>query len=485
MIRTRFAPSPTGYLHVGGLRTALYAYLFAKKFNGAFILRIEDTDQTRQVKDATENLIKILKYFELNYDEGPDIGGPYEPYIQSQRTQIYQQHTRTLLENNHAYRCFCTKEELGEMRAKQSIKKLPPMYDKRCRYLNKNEIDQKLTQKIPHVVRLKVPENQNIIFKDLIRGMVEVVSNTIDDQVLLKSDGFPTYHLANVVDDHHMKISHVIRAEEWLPSTPKHLILYRAFEWDPPQFAHLPLLLNSDKSKLSKRQGDVAVEDYLKKGYLKEAILNFVALLGWNPGSGQTEEIFSLTELIQKFSLDKVQKAGAIFNIEKLDWMNGLYIRKLPLNQLIKLLIPYLAKEAWFKKIPNEYLEQCVTLEQERIKKLSDAPKLLKFFFVENLEYDQALFLNEKMKVDLNVAKIALENALLALAQLENFHNQESIKESLTKVIAQLQLKNGQVLWPLRVALTGEKYSPGVFEIIRVLGKEKSLQRIKSALKQF
>ncbi len=331
MIKTRFAPSPTGYLHVGGLRTALYAYLFAKKNNGKFILRIEDTDQKRFVEGATENLINTLKWAGLEYDEGPNLDGSdkgeFGPYTQSKRTEIYKEHANKLIESGHAYRCFCTKERLEEMREQQQKNKNAPMYDRHCCDLPESEIKANLEEGKVFVVRQKIPY-ELIKFKDLIRGNVQFHGKTIDDQVLVKSDGYPTYHLANVVDDHLMGITHVIRAEEWLPSTPKHIALYHAFGWEVPEFAHLPLLLNDDRSKLSKRQGDVAVEEYIKKGYLQESVINFVVFLGWNPGSGNEQEIFNMEELIKIFDLEKVHKAGAVFNLEKLDWFNWKWLKE-------------------------------------------------------------------------------------------------------------------------------------------------------------
>ena len=283
-VRVRFAPSPTGFLHVGGLRTALFNYLFARNSGGKFILRIEDTDRARYVEGAVDNLITTLRWAGLDYDEGPVVGGDFGPYVQSERLAIYKKHVDVLLEKRVAYRCFCTPERLDAMRKEQEKKKLQPKYDRTCLSLSENEIEANLSAGKPYVVRLKVPDNVTIKFSDIIRGDVEFASERVDDQVLLKSDGYPTYHLANVVDDHLMNISHVIRGEEWLSSTPKHVLLYEAFGWELPKFAHLPLLLNPDRSKLSKRQGDVAVEDYRDKGYLKEALVNFVALLGWNPG---------------------------------------------------------------------------------------------------------------------------------------------------------------------------------------------------------
>ena len=314
MIRTRFAPSPTGFLHVGGLRTALYCYLFAKKNNGKFILRIEDTDQSRKVDGAMENLIDTLKWAGINFDEGPTVGGDFGPYIQSERLNIYHEHAQKLVDEDKAYFCFCSPERLDEVRKKQIELKIPPQYDRLCRELPKEIIEQKKSNGEKFVVRMKVPLIGETTFVDLIRGNVTIANKVLDDQVLLKSDGFPTYHLAVVVDDHFMKISHVIRGEEWLPSTPKHILLYKYFGWELPHFAHLPLLLNPDKSKLSKRQGDVAVEDYKAKGYLKEAIVNFISLLGWNPGDNR--EIFSLEELKMNFHLNELEKVE-LFLISK------------------------------------------------------------------------------------------------------------------------------------------------------------------------
>ncbi|OGJ51198.1 glutamate--tRNA ligase, partial [Candidatus Peregrinibacteria bacterium RIFOXYB2_FULL_32_7] len=475
MIKTRFAPSPTGYLHVGSLRTALYSYLFARKNNGKFILRIEDTDQERFVEGAMESLIRILKVMGLEYDEGVigsrklEVGslefeekGNYGPYIQSKRSEIYKEYADKLLKSGHAYRCFCSKERLDAMRENQKARKLATMYDQKCAYLSEEEVQKNLDQNLPFVIRLKISHDETIGFEDMIRGKVEFKGYTIDDQVLMKSDGLPTYHLANVVDDHLMEITHVIRGEEWLPSTPKHVALYKAFGWEKPIFAHLPLLLNPDKTKLSKRQGDVAVEDYLKKGYIKEALINFVALLGWNPGTEQ--EIFSMQELIQAFDFSKVQKAGAVFDHEKLDWMNGKYLREMPFANLAKEIYKVLKEEDWFDLEENdEYFKKVLRLNCERMKKFSEAKDLMKFFFIDKFDYDKNLFLHEKMNVDANMARKTLTVVLKTLENLpdKNFESEEEIKLVLMKVINDLGVKNGQVLWPLRVALTNEKFSPG------------------------
>jgi len=325
-VRVRFAPSPTGYLHIGGLRTALYNYLFAKKHNGSFILRIEDTDRNRYVEGAVENLINALKWCGINYDEGPEIGGQFGPYLQSQRLEEYKKYAKKLIANGNAYYCFCTPDRLEKLREEQQKLKLPQAkYDKHCLSLSQKEIDQNLSNNLQHVIRLDVKSNVKINFDDMIREHVEFDGSSVDDQVLIKSDGYPTYHLANVVDDHLMGITHVIRGEEWLSSTPKHVLLYDALNWQRPVFAHLPLLLNPDRSKLSKRQGDVAVEDYKAKGYLKEALINFVALLGWN--AGDDKEFYLIDELVENFSLERVNKSGAVFDIEKLNWLNAEHLR--------------------------------------------------------------------------------------------------------------------------------------------------------------
>lgn len=486
MLKTRFAPSPTGLLHVGGLRTALYSYLFARQNKGEFVLRIEDTDQKRYVEGAVENLIRTLEWFGIDYDEGPFINktgeieekGKNGSYFQSKRTEIYKKYGQELLDKGHAYRCFCAEERLTKMREDQIAKKQAPMYDRTCLKLTPKKIEEKISAGVPFVIRQKMPSIGTIKFYDIVRGDMEFNPKTIDDQVLIKSDGFPTYHLANVVDDHTMGITHVIRGEEWLPSTPKHIALYNAFGWTPPVFAHLPLLLNPDKTKLSKRQGDVAAEDYMTKGYLKEAIINFIALLGWNPGT--TEEFFTLEDLIKKFSIERVQKAGAVFNIEKLDWLNGHYLRLKTPEELAKLILPRLQTK-WFKETDfanTAYFLKAIKTIQTRLKTLAEAPDMLKFFFVEEPTFDLPLLLNEKMKVDKETAIKALEESKKDLESLKDFSNIQKIQEALTETIKRLGFKNGQVLWPLRVALTGEKYSPGTFEVIEALGKEQTLKRI-------
>ncbi len=474
-VRTRFAPSPTGYLHVGGLRTALYSYLFAKQNNGRFILRLEDTDIERYVKDAAETIYGSLKWAGLKYDEGPDIGGAYGPYIQSQRLEIYKKYADELIKKGYAYYCFCDKETLKKMRNEQIAKKQPPKYDKRCLNLASGEIQKKLSVGQPHIIRMKIPDNRVIEFNDLIRGKVFYNTNELDDQVILKSDGYPTYHLAVVIDDHLMRITHVTRTEEWLPSTPKHILLYEYFGWETPQWAHLPLLLNPDKSKMSKRKGDVAVENYIKKGYLPETMINFLAFLGWNPGT--EKEIYSMKELLKDFSLEKVHKPGAIFNIEKLNWYNQYYIKRLPEKKLFEKCESYLPYEKNFKE---EQIIKMLNLEKERAKTLAEIGESVKFFF-ELPEYDK------KILVWKNATEAHTKKSLEILCDIikrvpEGKFKKEKIQELIMSE-AEKSGDRGIMLWPMRAALSGQRASPGPFEIAEVLGKKITLNRLKYAIK--
>jgi len=481
-VRVRFAPSPTGYLHVGGLRTALYNFLFAKKTGGKFILRIEDTDRTRYVEGAVENLIKTLEWSGLSCDEGPAVGGEFGPYVQSERTDIYHKHVEMLLGKKTAYRCFCTPERLDEMRKEQQRQKLTAKYDRRCLALSEKEIQENLEAGKPYVVRMKVPDDVTISFSDIIRGDVEFRSEQIDDQVLIKSDGYPTYHLANVVDDHLMKISHVIRGEEWLSSTPKHVLLYQAFGWEMPKFAHLPLLLNPDRSKLSKRQGDVAVEDYQQKGYLKEALINFIALLGWNPGDDR--EIFTLEELEKEFSLDKVNKAGAIFNLEKLNWLNFQYLRRKADNEVLAMLKDYLAQSpnepsAISGQLSDHYLLDVIAAMRERVSFVKDFVEKSPYFFSAPKEYDAAVVQKRWTKQSGEYLKsIASEFSKLVEPQKVDYET------ALHRTAESLKIANGDLIHPLRLAVSGMGEGPGVFDIVSVLGKEETIGRINSAIER-
>lgn len=476
--RVRFAPSPTGYLHIGGLRTALYNYLFAKNTNGKLILRIEDTDRKRFVEGAIENLIDTLRWAGISFDEGPDIGGESGPYLQSERLHTFQEFAQKLISEGKAYYCFCTPERLEKLKEEQQKQKLPQAkYDKHCLHFSKTEIEEKLKSGVAYVIRLNVQPDQKIIFNDVIRETVEFDSNNIDDQVLLKSDGFPTYHLANVVDDYLMKITHVIRGEEWLSSTPKHIILYDYFGWEKPVFAHLPLLLNPDKSKLSKRQGDVAVEDYREKGYLKEALINFVALLGWN--FGDDKEFYDMDELIEKFSLERVHKAGAVFNLEKLNWLNYEHLRRKSDTEVLKMLRTEIEKSEFRSNIySDEYLLKVISAMKERVSFVKEFLTKSPYFFQAPETYEEQ-----------NLKKRWKENSPELLSKLkEKFEelvspSKENYEKALDEIANQLNVSKGQLVHPLRIAVSGVGEGPGVYDIVSVLGKDETISRINAALK--
>ncbi len=499
-VRVRFAPSPTGFLHIGGLRTAFYNYLFAKKNKGKFILRIEDTDRTRFVAGGTENIMRTLFSIGLRYDEGPVFKkgkiiekGKFGPYFQSKRLSIYQKYAFDLIRNGGAYRCFCDLERLDALRRKQEEDKRPFRYDRKCLTLPKKEIDEHLRRGEKFVVRQRMPEKGETVFEDIIHGAITTKNEILEDHILLKRDGFPTYNFANVIDDHLMKITHVIRGEEFISSTPKHILLYNFFGWTLPKFAHLPLLLNPDRSKLSKRQGDVAAEDYLKKGYLPEALLNFVALLGWNPTDDK--EIFSLKTLVKMFELKKINKSGAVFNPEKLDWFNGVYLRALKLNKFLSRALPFLIAAGILKKkgarsfavsdgekITKKTLKKIVALEQERIKHLDELPEAVSYFFETELHYDPAsLVWKKSAKPETRDRIIKLEKFL---EDLPAGNWNEGKLESIIKAwIKDRGYGNGEVLWPFRVALTGREASPPPFAVAEILGKQKTLFRLQKAEK--
>ncbi len=476
--RVRFAPSPTGYLHVGGLRTALYNFLFARKYSGTFVLRIEDTDRNRYVEGAVENLIKALNWAGLQYDEGPEVGGNFGPYLQSERLEIYKKYANELIEKGKAYYCFCSPERLKALREEQEKQKLPQAkYDKHCLHLSKEEIEEKLNSGIQKVIRLNVVQNETIKFDDIIRGHVEFESNNVDDQVLIKSDGYPTYHLANVVDDHLMKITHVIRGEEWLSSTPKHVLLYDAFGWERPVFAHLPLLLNPDRSKLSKRQGDVAVEDYRDKGYLKEALINFVALLGWN--AGDDKEFYYMNELINNFSLERVNKSGAVFDLQKLNWLNAEHLRKKSNQELLTLLKDEL-KRSKFKDqfFSDEYLIQIIEAMKERVSFIKEFIDSCVYFYQAPVEYEQkAVEKNWRPETSNHLIKLKEEFSKLSNPTKEDY------EQALAKVSEELNVGKGKLIHPLRLALSGQSTGPGMFDLLFILGKDEVINRIETAIK--
>ncbi len=474
--RVRFAPSPTGYLHVGGLRTALYNYLFARNQGGQFILRIEDTDRTRYVEGAVENIISALKWAGLDYDEGPDIGGQFGPYYQSHRLEIYKKYALQLVSEGKAYYAFDTPERLKELREEQMRLKLQPVYDKAALSLSANEVQQKLNNNEPYVIRLNVPKGERIVVNDIIRGRVEFDSDIVDDQILMKSDGFPTYHLANVVDDHLMKITHVIRGEEWLSSAPKHVLLYDFLGWEIPEFAHLPLLLNADRSKLSKRQNDVAVEDYRAKGYLKEGLVNFVALLGWS--AGDNKEIYNLSELVECFSLNRVNNSGAVFNLEKLNWLNTEHLRSKPDAEATEILRSELSSAGIDNsRFSDEFLLKVITSMKERVSFAFEYVSKCRYFYEEFEDYDVES-VSKNWKPDSSDLLLKLYNSYAAL---EN-PTKEDYEHSLKNLATELGIGAGKLIHPLRIAVSGISAGPGVFDITDILGKEITLNRIKQAI---
>lgn len=505
-IRTRFAPSPTGPLHIGSVRTALFNYLFARKNKGDFVLRIEDTDKERSKEEWESQLMKSLEWFGLNWDEGPmmseqqkiDLGnhvvnylGSHAPYRQSERTGIYKKYLQKLIDAGQAYFCFCTKEELDAQ--KQYLMSIgePPVYQGKCRDLPKEKAEEYLKEGKNCVIRFKTPENLKISFIDLIRGKIEFDSSVLGDFVIAKDPENPLYNFTCVVDDAEMEISHVIRGEEHVSNTPKQIVLIRALGLEEPVYAHLPLILNTQKKKMSKREGKTSVTEYIEEGYLPEALINFIALLGWNPGTER--EIFSLDELIAEFSLEKIQKAGAVFNLEKLNWLNGAYLRKKSLKDLTLDCLPYLEKAGFIEsvsldlfriketkeEVSLDWLEKVVSLYQERLKKLSEIVELVDYFFKKEPDYPKEL-LRWKQMSDKEVVE-ALNACLRVISGLKDF-KADNLQEDLFKE-AEKTGDRGNLLWPLRVSLTGKKSSAGPMEIAEVLGKEKTTERIKKAIR--
>jgi glutamyl-tRNA synthetase len=475
-IRLRFAPSPTGFLHIGSLRAALFGYLLAKSWGGKFILRVEDTDQKREVEGATEKLIEVLAKIGIGFDEGPHIGGNYGPYIQTERQQLYNKYATELLEKGTVYRCFCSEERLTEMRATQEAAKQPPRYDRCCRNLSIEESEERAQNGEKFVIRQKMPLEGEVVVYDEIRGEIKFPAADLDDQVLIKSNGIPTYQFANVIDDHLMEISHVTRGDEWLASYPKNILLYQDFDWTPPKFIHMPLILNKEGGgKLSKRKGDVFVEDFLNKGYLPEALINFCVLLGWHPKDDK--EIFSLTELEKEFSLAGMGASPAVFDTEKLDYLNGYYIRQKSNSELATLCSPFL-ETAGFKL--DERLENFVSLGKDRMKKIADTPELLGFFF-KLPDYDSSLLSWKGMENEETKKNLKAIYDLLSGVSLENWQK-ENLETTTLTWIKDSGGKNGDYLWPLRVALSGQKNSPGPLEIAWALGKDETLTRIKKSL---
>ncbi len=480
--RVRIAPSPTGFMHIGTLRTILYNYFLAKKNNGKFVCRVEDTDQDRFVEGAIDAIYDSIKWVGIKFDEGPKEGGNFGPYVQSQRKERHLEIAEELIKKGHAYKCFCSKERLDELRSFQEKMGKPTGYDGKCRELTENEVNEKIKSGEKYVIRMKIPKNTIIKFKDEVRGELEFDSNTLDDHVIFKSDGLATAQLAIPLDDHDMKISQVIRGEEWLPSTPRQVLLFDFMGWERPKYAHLSNILRADGSgkKLSKRDGGAFVSDYIEKGFLPEATISYIPMLGWNPGTPQ--DLFTMDELIEQFSLDKVQKSGSVFDITKFEWVNGNFIRNLSIEELTNRLMPFVEKQEFYKPIPKEKLEEIVKELQPRMKTLLEGAQNTRWYFIlEN--YESNLFLHEKMNVDKEKAKKSLEISLNTLNQTENW-DLETIKANLSEEITKNSLKNGELLWPLRVALTGLPFSPGAYEIANILGKEETIKRIEIGLKK-
>ncbi len=480
--RVRYAPSPTGEPHVGNIRTAIFNWLFAQRTGGAFIIRIEDTDQARKVEGATEDLLESLKWLGLDWDEGPDVGGDYGPYSQSQRLDLYHHAVEGLLETGNAYRCYCTPKRLAEMRREQAEVKGASGYDRRCRGLGRRERHALESGGAASVVRFAMPLDGVTKVTDLIRGEVSFENRLIDDFVMLKSDGFPTYHLANVVDDHAMEITHVLRADEWLASTPRHLLIYRAMGWELPQFAHLPMILAPDKSKLSKRHGATSVLEYRKMGYLPSAMVNFLALLGWSLDN--KTEILPPRELIRHFSLGRVAKSAAVFSSDKLNWMNGHYIRQMAPGELADALLDYWRAypPAAIPELPRkDFVLRIVPLIRERLKTLRDAAAVFPFFFNPVLQYDAGDLIQRRM--DETSTKLALERSLATLRAIPTFDAQ-SIEGALRPLADELGIKVGQLLGTLRVATTGQKVAPPLFQTMEVLGRGRVVTAIREALER-
>ena len=475
-VRTRFAPSPTGYMHIGNLRTALFEYLIAKHEGGDFILRIEDTDQGRLVEGATDIIYDTLKAVGLQHDEGPDIGGDHGPYVQSQRLPMYKKYAEELVELGGAHYCFCSEEEIERQRKEAESLGISFKYDDPCKHISLEEAKARVAAGEPYVIRQTVKNNQETYFDDEVYGRIEVDSDVLDEQILIKSDGFPTYNFANIIDDHQMEITHVVRGNEYLSSTPKYNLIYQAYGWDIPTYVHVPPVMKDEHHKLSKRNGDASFQDLVAKGYLPQAILNYIALLGWSPESDQ--EIYTLEELIQVFNIARISKSPAIFDIDKLTWMNGVYLRNMSVEEFHALILPILQKSI-HRKVD---LMAVARILQPRIDILSQIEESVDF--IDELpEYDCQMYIHKKMKTTLEISLKALEAARAALADLEDWSSEETIHELLLSLPKQLEMKNGQVLWPIRTAITGKQFTPGgAIELTYILGKEEVLARIDNGI---
>lgn len=476
-VRTRFAPSPTGYMHIGNLRTALYAYLFARHEKGTFILRIEDTDQVREVKDATDRIYDALRTAGIVWDEGPGVGGEFAPYIQSERKHLYRPYAERLAEKGNAYYCFCTKEELDQRRAEVEARGETFKYDKHCLHnVPLEEAKRRVAAGVPHVIRQNIPLEGSVTFEDALYGSVEVECAQLDDGVLIKADGLPTYNFANVIDDHLMQITHILRGTEFLSSTPKYTLLYQAFGWDQPLYCHLTPVMKDHTRKLSKRHGDPTFEDLIAMGYLVDAILNYIVLVGWNPGTNQ--EFFSRDGLIEAFTMQGLSKSPAIFDMEKLTWFNAEYIRRMSPEDYIQAANPWLDGALGEGKYDRNLLS---TLLQPRTERFDALPAMVDFL-VKPDDYELDAFVNKKSKSTLESSLPALSASIEALEGLADW-SEQGVHDCLLALPEKLEMKNGQLLWPVRIAMSGRLSTPGgAIEIAVLLGKDEALRRLRGGL---
>ena len=483
--RLRFAPSPTGFMHIGGYRTALFNWLYARHTGGTFILRIEDTDRARTVEGAVDYLIEGLKWLGMDIDEGPHIGGVCGPYFQTQREALYQYYAHQLIVSGHAYRCYCTPARLAELRKSQEAQKLPPRYDRRCRYLSEEERAANDAAGLTWVVRLAMPVEGETVVHDELHGDISVKNANLDDLILLKSDGLPTYHLAHIVDDHLMGITHMLRAEEWISSAPYHIQIWQALGWQPPLFYHVPDVLGKDKKKLSKRHAAPSWKELHQRGFLPEAVFNFLALLGWS--YDDKTEFFTREELIRVFSLDRIGLSGGILDLEKLEWMNGVYIRKLSLGELTQRTIPYMERPEAEGGLPDsisrpldfDYTARVLALEQERLKTLGEAAHAVSFFYTDDFTYDTPLLIQKGM--DAERTQAAMSRALNLLAGIQQWEH-SVIEPPMRELALELGLKPGQLFGSIRVAISGRTATPPLFQMMEVLGRERTMQRIEQAI---
>lgn len=475
-VRVRIAPSPTGDPHVGTAYVGLFNWLFARKRGGKFLLRIEDTDRTRSTAESEAAIMRSMKWLGLDYDEGPDVGGPHGPYRQSERSDVYRKWTDVLLQNGSAYRCFCTEDRLAVMRARQSAAKLPPGYDGLCRQIPADESAKRAGAGEKFVVRLKVDKSATTVVKDVLRGEIPFQNTEIDDQVLMKSDGFPTYHLANVVDDHLMGITHVMRAEEWIPSTPKHLLLYKAFGWEAPLFCHLPLLRNADRSKISKRKNPTSLDWYRAQGYLPEALVNFLALMGFAPAEGGGSEVFDRKELLAKFEMEKLSQGGPVFDLTKLEWLNGEWIRRLPADDLVGRIVAFHPD----RKLDPALVARILPLIRERMKKLGEWDEWTDYFWKDDIHLTREAFRRARLP-DAEAARVL--SACHELLSKQQDVSAARDEPALRDLAGTLKVKVGDLFMTLRVAVTGKSATPPLLESMEILGRERSLARVKAAAK--